>query len=115
MINHLKIGSAILNPDYFWSTKCTKCSKAPTSPEVIHHDGEPTPPRRLKASTSPAGLPSFHFELSKPGLYSLRNFCGGGFRFDAQVCIRNGLIEVMELQGEGCARRGAAFCMEGLA
>jgi hypothetical protein len=98
MTNHLKIGSAILNPGYFWTTGCPACT---TSPEVHHHPDESSPPHRLEPAKLHGGLPSFRFELSRPGIYSLRNFCGGGFHFDARVRVRNGLIEVMQLQGAG--------------
>lgn len=98
MTNHLKIGSAILNPDYFWTTECPKCA---TSPEVHHHPDEASPPCRLEPAKLQGGRPSYRFELSRPGLYSLKNFCGGGFRFDAQVRITAGSIAVLQLQGAG--------------
>lgn len=98
MSNHLKIGSAILSPEYFWMTECPKCK---TQPEVHHQPDESSPLRKLKPSDPPEGLLSFRFELKEPGLYRLLNFCGGGFRFDAHVRVDRESIAVLHLHGAG--------------
>lgn len=96
MSNHLKIGSAILSPDYFWMAGCSKCT---AQPEVHHQACASGPTRKLEPRTSPEGLSSFRYDLSEPGLYWLRNFCGGGFRFNARVRVEGDSVVLLHLQG----------------
>jgi hypothetical protein len=98
MHNHLKIGSAILSPDYFWMTECGKCD---SQPEVHHQADGSASERKIEPSAPPSGQRSFRFELKAPGLYRLLNFCGGGFRFDAQVRIDGDSVAILHLQGNG--------------
>jgi len=35
----------------------------------------------------------------QPGLYCLKNFCGGGFRFDAKVNVTEHTVDILHLQG----------------
>lgn len=93
--SHVKIGSAILNREYFWSVECDKCKEAP---EVYFHPDEDSPRQRL-ASRRAAGTGSHVFDLLSPGLYCLKNFCGGGFRFDARVNVTEHTVDILHLQG----------------
>ncbi len=93
--NHLKIGSAILNREYFWSVDCTRC-KSP--PEVYFRPDAGSPQQRLDARRG-GGSGSHVFHLRDPGLYLLKNFCGGGFRFDADVSVTEQAIAILRLQG----------------
>jgi hypothetical protein len=99
MNTFLRIGSAILSPEYFWMAECAKCA---VQPEVHHQTDDAAPARRLEPHPSPGGLrSSFRFELSGPGEYLLRNFCGGGFWFHARVRVEGNSVEVLHLQGAG--------------
>lgn len=46
-----------------------------------------------------AGTGSHVFDLANPGLYCLKNFCGGGFRFDAKVSVTEHAIDILHLLG----------------
>lgn len=93
--NHVKIGSAILNREYFWSVECGKCKEPP---EVHFRPDEDTPKQRLDPRKT-GGAGSHVFDLASPGLYCLKNFCGGGFRFDAEVRITEHAVDILHLQG----------------
>ncbi|MBX3647125.1 MAG: hypothetical protein KIT42_00775 [Rhodocyclaceae bacterium] len=93
--NHVKIGSAILNRDYFWSMACDKCKALP---EVHFRPTEASPTQQLHAKR-PDGTGSHVFDQLSPGLYCLKNFCGGGFRFDAKVSVTDSAIAILHLQG----------------
>ena len=93
MANHVKIGSAILDRDYFWSVECGKCTEPP---EVHFRSDAESPRRRLDPKRNAAG--SHVFERLSPGLYCPKNFCGGGFRFDAEVSVSEHAVEILKLQ-----------------
>lgn len=93
--NHVKIGSAILNREYFWSMACDKCKALP---EVYYRPDEDSPKQQISAKKSD-GTGSHVFDLLSPGLYCLKNFCGGGFRFDAKVSITESTLTILRLRG----------------
>ncbi len=93
--NHVRIGSAILNREYLWSVECDKCRQ---SPEVFYRPDEASPRLPLKPRRA-AGTGSHVFDLLNPGLYCLKNFCGGGFRFDARVSVTEDAIAILHLEG----------------
>ncbi|MBK6630588.1 MAG: hypothetical protein IPG33_05825 [Betaproteobacteria bacterium] len=95
LMNHVKIGSAILNREYFWSIACDKCKELP---EVYFRPDEDSPKQRLNPKRAD-GTGSHVFDLLSPGLYCLKNFCGGGFRFDAKVSVSESAIAILDLQG----------------
>lgn len=95
MKSHLKIGSAILNREYFWSVECGKCKEVP---EVYFRPDEDSPKQRLVPRRA-AGTGSHVFDLASPGLYCLKNFCGGGFRFDAKISVTEHAIDILHLLG----------------
>jgi hypothetical protein len=92
--DHVKIGSAILNREYFWSVECGKCKEPP---EVYFRPDEHSPQRRINSRRASTG--SHVFDLLSPGLYWLKNFCGGGFRFDAKVSVTEHTVDILHLQG----------------
>jgi len=96
MTDHVKIGSAILNREYFWSVECDKCTEAP---EVYYRADESAQRERLAPRKSAAGNGSHVFDLLNPGLYCLKNFCGGGFRFNAKVSVTEHTVHILHLQG----------------
>ena len=53
--NHVKIGSAILNREYFWSMACDRCK---VLPEVYYRPDEDSPKQRSarKEPTAPAAM-----------------------------------------------------------
>lgn len=93
--NHVKIGSAILNREYFWSVECGKCT---VPPEVFYRPDEESPGQRIDPRRA-GGTGSHVFDLLSPGLYCLKNFCGGGFRFDADVSVTEHSVGILRLQG----------------
>ena len=93
--NHVRIGSAILNRDYFWSVECDQCKQ---SPEVFYRPNEESPKEKLEPRRV-TGAGSHVFDLLNPGLYCLKNFCGGGFRFDARVSVSQHAIAILHLEG----------------
>ncbi|MBI4988161.1 MAG: hypothetical protein HZC23_04995 [Rhodocyclales bacterium] len=93
--DHVKIGSAILNREYFWSVECGKCKEPP---EVYYRPDEDSPKQRLDPRRAP-GTGSHVFDLLSPGLYCLKNFCGGGFRFDAKVSVTEHAIDILHILG----------------
>lgn len=93
--DHVKIGTAILNREYFWSVECEKCNEPP---EVHYRPDENSPKQRLEPRRA-AGTGSHVFDLANPGLYCLKNFCGGGFRFDAKVSITEHAIDILHVLG----------------
>lgn len=93
--NHVKIGSAILNREYFWSVECSKCT---VPPEVFYRPDEESPGQRIDPRRA-GGIGSHVFDLLSPGLYCLKNFCGGGFRFDADVSVTEHSVDILHLQG----------------
>lgn len=95
MKSHVKIGSAILNREYFWSVECDKCMR---SPEVFYLPDEDSPMQRLEPRRA-GGTGSHVFDLINPGLYCLKNFCGGGFNFDAKVSVTENAVNILHLQG----------------
>lgn len=92
---HIRIGSAILNDEYFWSVECNRCRRPP---EVYFLPDETGPKQPLKPRRA-EGTGSHVFDLPDPGLYFLKNFCGGGFRFDAKVSVSEHTISVLHLEG----------------
>jgi len=98
MTDHVKIGSAILNREYFWSVDCGKCT---AMPEVFFRADEASHRQRLSPRKAAEGTGSHVFDLSSPGLYCLKNFCGGGFRFDAKVKVTEHTVAILHLQGSG--------------
>ena len=95
LMNHIKIGSAILNREYFWSIECDKCKELP---EVYYLPDEDSPKQRLNPKRA-EGTGSHVFDLVNPGLYLLKNFCGGGFHFDAKVSVTELAVAILHLQG----------------
>ncbi len=93
--DHVKIGSAILNREYFCSVERGKCKEAP---EVFFRPDEESPKQRLVPRRA-SGTGSHVFDLANPGLYCLKNFCGGGFRFDAKVSATEHAIDILHLLG----------------
>lgn len=93
--HHIKIGSAILNREYFWSVSCDRCKE---SPEVYFRPDEESPKERIEPRRV-SGAGSHVFDLLSPGLYCLKNFCGGGFRFDAKVSVTEHAISILHLEG----------------
>lgn len=98
MTDHVKIGSAILNREYFWSVECEKCTD---KPEVYFRRDENSERRPIAPRKAAEETGSHVFDLSSPGLYCLKNFCGGGFRFDAKVHVTEHTIDILHLQGVG--------------
>jgi hypothetical protein len=98
MTDHVKIGSAILNREYFWSVDCGKCTG---TPEVYYRADEASQRQRLTPRKAAEGTGSHVFDLDSPGLYCLKNFCGGGFRFDAKVNVTEHTVDILHLQGTG--------------
>ena len=96
MTDHVKIGSAILNREYFWSVECGKCTE---TPEVYFRAEGTSERQRLSPRKAAAGTGSHIFDLANPGLYCLKNFCGGGFRFDAKVSVTDHTVNILHLQG----------------
>ena len=93
--NHVKIGSAILNREYFWSIECDKCG---TAPEVYFRPDEDSPKEKVEPRRA-TGSGSHVFDVLNPGLYCLKNFCGGGFRFHAKVSVTPYAINILHLEG----------------
>ncbi len=93
--SHVKIGSAILNREYFWSVECDKCTE---TPEVFYRPDDESPKQRIDPRKA-GGIGSHVFDLASPGLYCLKNFCGGGFRFDAKVSVTEHAVDILHLEG----------------
>jgi hypothetical protein len=98
MTDHVKIGSAILNREYFWSVECGKCTE---KPEVYYRPPDSGERQQLRPRKAAEGTGSHVFDLISPGLYCLKNFCGGGFRFDAKVHVTEHTVDILHLQGIG--------------
>lgn len=95
MANHVKIGSAILDREYFWSVDCGKCKEPP----VVHFRADAESPKQRLEPKPGNGTGSHVFERLSPGLYCLKNFCGGGFRFDAKVSVTAHTVDILHLRG----------------
>lgn len=91
--SRVKPGSAILNRKYSWPVERGKC-QAP--PEVCYRPDEDSSRQRLDPRKA-AGGGSHVFDLLRPGLCCLKNFCGGGFRFEARVRVTERGVDIPPL------------------